>query len=108
MDCYVCHTRYCFYTKYISLNTGEFYTEIKYANTSLKNHMVKYKQVESLTECFRLCLQCDMEDQCACSSINFSYFQLDDKNECEVSDAAHYEHATDFVTRPGFQYYERH
>ena len=70
--------------------------------------MVKNKQVASLTECFRHCLQCDMEDGCACSSMNFSHFKIDDKNECEINDAAHYEHANDFISRPGFQYYERY
>ena len=79
-----------------------------YTNTSLKSHLVKYNQVDSLVECFRLCIECDVEDGCTCSSINFSHFQLDHKNECEINDAAQYEHGIDFVTRPGFQYYERH
>ena len=92
----------------IFLHTGEFYTDIKYTNTSLKNHMTRYKQVDSLSECFRYCLQCDMEDGCACSSMNFSHLQIDSKNVCEINDATHYEHVTDFVTRPGFQYYVRH
>ena len=90
------------------MNIGEFYTEMKYTDTSLKNHMVKYKQVESLTECFRQCLKCDLEDGCACSSINFSHFQIDSKNDCEVNDANHLDYIADFVTRYGFQYYERH
>ena len=90
------------------LPLGEFYTDIKYTNTSLKNHLVKHKQVDSLSECFRYCLQCDMGDGCTCSSINFSYFQIDSKNECEVNSEAHYEYGIDFVPRPGFQYYERH
>ena len=51
---------------------------------------------------------CDIEDGCACSSINCSHFQIDNKNECEVNDAALYEHAVDVGTRPGFQHYERH
>ena len=91
----------------ILILTGEFYTDIKYTNTSLKNHMVKYKQVDSLTDCFRQCLQCDVENWCSCSSINFSHFQIGNMNECEINDAAHYEYVTDFVPRPGFQYYER-
>ena len=95
------------FSRDILLITGEFYTEMKYTDTSLKNHMVKYKQVESLTECFRQCLKCDMEDGCSCSSINFSHFQMDDRNECEINDAAHHEHIIDLAIRPGFQYYER-
>ena len=86
----------------ILFHTGEFYTDIEYTNISLKNHLAKRKQVDSLLECFRLCVQCDVEDGCACSSINFSHFQIDNKNECEINDAAHYEHVTEFVTRPGF------
>ena len=97
-----------YFIRDIFLILGEFYSDINYTNSSLMNHMVKYKQVYSLMECFRLCLQCDIEDGCACSSINVSIFQIDNKNECELNDAAHYEHAIDFITRPGFQYYERH
>ena len=93
--------------RHFSTNTGEFYTDGKYTNTYLKNHMVKHKQVESLTECFRQCLQCDIENGCVCSSINFSHFQIDNKNECEVNDATHLDHIVDFVKRSGFQYYER-
>ena len=91
----------------LSFTVGEFYTNINYTNKSLKNHMVKYIQVDSLVDCFSQCIQYGMKDGCTCSSINFSHFKIDSKNECEINDAAHYEHFNDFVARPGFQYYER-
>ena len=87
---------------------GEFYTSINYTNKSLKNHMANRKQVDSLVDCFSQCIQHDMKDGYTCSSINFSHFQTDNKNECEINDATHYEHGNDLVSRPGFQYYERH
>ena len=83
-----------------------FYSGFQSTNRSLRNHIIKFKEVNSLTECFHLCFNCRMDKDCNCLSANFSHFKVENKYKCEINNATRSSYGEDFVKRIGFQYYE--
>ena len=78
-------------------------TSLRYASKRLVGHIIEEEWIQSLNECFEVCLALPF---LACSSINFSKERDNGLHRCEINEYKERQFPQDLTTTNEFVYYE--